>query len=196
MSNISRAADTFYAFRFLKLLITPWKDTGAYEQGIVDENGKVLKKGSQLKTTAEKSQYTIFHRLVFNIKRLINKLPFGKTRLGSWITALYLIKEETGLSEDEINDIMATLELDNIPTDQLKESTWFINDSVLMSGVYTLKNDSISPKTGEVVGKKGSQVLVQEELDPLGEMSGISMYKVTHIGTNQEVIVNSWELKR
>ena len=44
MSFVSRAGDLFYAFRFLKLLVTPFKKTKAYQLGIVDETGKVLKK--------------------------------------------------------------------------------------------------------------------------------------------------------
>ena len=44
MSIISRTGDLFYAFRFLKLLTTPWDKMGAYEQGIIDDTGKVLKK--------------------------------------------------------------------------------------------------------------------------------------------------------
>ena len=46
MSILSRAADLGYAFRFLKLLTTPWNKLKAYELGIVDENGKNLKKAS------------------------------------------------------------------------------------------------------------------------------------------------------
>lgn len=65
MGIISRTGDLFYAFRFLKLLVTPWEKTTAFELGIIDENGKVLKKGSQRNTPEEKSAYTVFHRLVF-----------------------------------------------------------------------------------------------------------------------------------
>ena len=75
---ISRTADLFYAFRFLKLLTTSWNKMSAFELGIIDDSGKVIKKP---KTNEEKSAYTIFHRLVFNIKRLMSKLPFGKTKL-------------------------------------------------------------------------------------------------------------------
>ena len=98
MGVISRTADLFYAYRFIKLLVTPWEKTEAFELGIIDAEGKVVKRTSQLTTTEEKSAYTVFHRLVFNIKRLLNKLPFGQTKLASWATALYLIKEETGFS--------------------------------------------------------------------------------------------------
>ena len=47
--------------------------------------------------TVPKDAYTFFHRLVFNIKKLI---PAG--RLGSYAATLLLLREHTNLSEDEI----------------------------------------------------------------------------------------------
>ena len=40
MSILKRAADLVYTFRFLKLLVTPFNKTKAFELGIIDENGK------------------------------------------------------------------------------------------------------------------------------------------------------------
>jgi len=119
MSVISRTADLFYAYRFLKLLVTDWEDTKAYELGILDDKGKVLKKGSQLNTSEEKAAYTVFHRLVFNIKRLLNKLPFGRTKLASYATALFLIKEETGLSEEELLKVLKKMDVDFDELDEI-----------------------------------------------------------------------------
>ena len=68
MGLVSRTADLYYTFKFLKLLVTPWKDTDAYKLGIVDENGKVLRRAATLTSDRDKSAYTYFHRLVFNIK--------------------------------------------------------------------------------------------------------------------------------
>jgi len=39
---MSRAIDLFVTYRFLKLLVTPWKKQEAYKQGIIDANGKTL----------------------------------------------------------------------------------------------------------------------------------------------------------
>ena len=69
--SLLRAGDFFYALRFLRLLTTPWKKTSAYELGIVDENGKKLKKPE---TSEEKSAYNVFHKLVYNLKRLLKKV--------------------------------------------------------------------------------------------------------------------------
>ena len=39
-----RGPDFFYAVRFLRLLTTKWENTNAFKLGIVDKNGKKLKK--------------------------------------------------------------------------------------------------------------------------------------------------------
>ena len=64
--GLLRGADFFYAIRFLRLLTTKWEKTNAYKLGIVDKNGKVLKKPE---TSEEKGAYNVFHKLVYNIKR-------------------------------------------------------------------------------------------------------------------------------
>jgi cell division protein YceG involved in septum cleavage len=194
MSIISRTGDLFYAYRFIKLLVTDWEKTPAYELGIIDNDGKVLKKTRELKTSEEKAAYTVFHRLVFNIKRLLNKLPFGKTKLASWATALFLIKEETGMSEEEIIEILKKMDVDF--DDTLFESTWYMIGEQLQPGVYTLENDIPSPKTAEMIALKGTKIQVFEDTIPEGYMIGTPIYKVLHLKTKQEIYVNPGEISR
>lgn len=195
MSIVSRTGDLFYAYRFIKLLVTDWDNTEAYKLGIVDEDGKVLKKSSQLTTPDEKSAYTVFHRLVFNIKRLLNKLPFGRTKLASWATALFLIKEETGMSEEAIMKVLKKVDVNF--DDTLSESTWYMTENnVLHPGVYTLQYDVMSPKTGEAIAQKNSKVMVHENCIPVGESIGTPIYEVTHIRTQQKIFINPGEIKR
>ena len=106
MGILSRAADLGYAFRFLKLLTTKWENLPAYKLGIIDKRGRNIKKAKELTTPEEKSAYTIFHRLVFNVKRLIQLVPGGKSTLGSYAAALFLIKEHTGMSEKKIREVL------------------------------------------------------------------------------------------
>lgn len=194
MSIISRTGDLFYAYRFIKLLVTPWEKTEAYKLGILDDNGKMLKKARELKTDDEKSAYTVFHRLVFNIKRLLSKLPFGKTKLASWATALFLIKEETGMSEEQILKVLKKMDVDF--DDTLFESTWYMIGEQLQPGVYNLDHDIASPKTGEMIALKGTKVRVFEDTNPVGYMVGVPIYKVLHLKTKQEIYVNPGEIIR
>ena len=195
MSILSRAADLGYAFRFLKLLTTPWNKLKAYELGIVDENGKNLKRAKELKTKEEKSAYTIFHRLVFNIKRLLNKIPGGKSTLASYAAALYLIKEHTGMSEEKIEEIITKVLDDNLETD-LTESQWFIKGDTLNPGIYCLTKDIVSMNTGEAIAKKNSKIRVEEHTEPYSSFLGNNIYKVQHVLTKQELYISNEDIKR
>ena len=88
----SKIADLVLVYQFLKRLTTPFDETPAFDLGIIDERGNRIK-SKDLKTTEEKNAYGYFDRLVFNVKKLLERLPGGKNRLASYAAALFLIKE-------------------------------------------------------------------------------------------------------
>lgn len=85
--------DNLIAYRVLYMLVTPFVDTEAYKLGIIDANGKNLRKSSTLKTSQEKDAYSYLHRLVFNMKKILGKLPGGDSSLKNIVAALFLVKE-------------------------------------------------------------------------------------------------------
>ena len=44
---MGRVIDALIAYRLLKLLVTPFKKTKAYQMGIIDDKGKVLIKAKE-----------------------------------------------------------------------------------------------------------------------------------------------------
>ena len=98
--SISRLTDFAYALRIVTLLCTPWKEQAAYKQGIIDDEGNLLKKSRDLKTSEEKDAYTYLHRMVFNMKRALEKVPFGKTWTAAATASLVLLKE--GLEQEGV----------------------------------------------------------------------------------------------
>ena len=89
----NRAVDLVITYRVIKLLVTPFEKQEAFKQGIIDKDGKVLRKYRTLKTTAEKKSYTILHRFVFNLKRILSKVGLGG-RLGTFAVALATLLRE------------------------------------------------------------------------------------------------------
>ncbi|MCH2406252.1 MAG: hypothetical protein MK200_08685, partial [Nitrosopumilus sp.] len=98
---IGGGLNLYFIYKFLRILTTPWEKSEAFKLGIVDDNGKILKKKRTLKTVEEKEAYTMMHRLVWKLKRLMEKVPFGKSRLASYAAALWLIKEHKFQGTDE-----------------------------------------------------------------------------------------------
>ena len=95
--------NAYVAYQFIKTLTTKWSDMEAYDLGIVDENGKQLKKTRDLDTQKERNAYTVFHRVTFNLKRVLEKFPFGRSRIASYAAALALLREnQENLTDDEL----------------------------------------------------------------------------------------------
>ena len=112
---VGGALNLYFIYKFLRILTTPWENTDAFKLGIINGKGKILKKKSKLKTIEEKESYTMMHRLVWKLKRLMEKIPFGKSRLASYAAALWLIKEETtfnGTDEELQESVLSFLETD------------------------------------------------------------------------------------
>lgn len=110
---MSQIVDNLIAYRVLTMLVKPFRETDAYKLGIIDAKGKNLIKPSSLNTSEQKSAYTFLHRLVFNMKKIINKLPGGESKLKSLAAAFFLIKEyyeknvrSTSMMEEKFKRLM------------------------------------------------------------------------------------------
>lgn len=143
---MSRIVDNLIAYRILSMLVTPFEESPAYKLGIIDKVGKNLKKASSLKTTEEKDAYSYLHRLVFNMKKIINKLPGGESKLKSLIAALFLVKEyyesgsrTTSLMEERYTKIMEVL----------KNNVTLVEEEILVRKF--INEDGIANVTGAAV---------------------------------------------
>ena len=113
---VGRVIDSLIVFRILKMLTTDFKKTPAYKFGFIDKDGNRIKtlpdpnnKNQMLKndpkTKEEKNSLTPLHRLVFNLKKLIRMVPFGKTAFASYAVALALLKEESNLDSEQTDQL-------------------------------------------------------------------------------------------
>ena len=113
---VGRVIDSLIVFRILKMLTTDFKKTPVYKFGFIDSNGNRIKNipspdnPNQLlpnnpQTKEEKSSLTPLHRLVFNLKKLIRMVPFGKTAFASYAVALALLKEQTNLDSEQTDQL-------------------------------------------------------------------------------------------
>ena len=191
----SPAIDAFITFRFLKLLVTPFNKTEAFKFGIIDERGKVLRKYKTLERVAERQAYTILHRLVFNVKKLIEKLPGGKSRLASYAAALFLIKEHVNqyhdsdgkLVEKEFYKYLKDNDLIEEEDGEIREEITFADK--LLKGTYKLVQDVGVDEDDKVIGKKGDTITVYSDTVPTDSVMGQDVYKVIHDKTKDELLI-------
>ena len=193
MGLLKKAADTVYAFRFIRMLVLDWKDWDAYKAGIIDENGKRVK-SVKIDNLEKSSTWTPFIRLCANIKRLVSKAPGGGSRLGSFAAALFLIKEKTGMTDKELKQICEKVGIE--PLDFLNEnSEWFVlEDRQLSHGVYRLRDSKVVNNTIEEMCNAKDQIRILEDCYPVGDVFGVDIYEATHMRTNQKIYVTIREI--
>ena len=130
---MSRPVDLLIAYRVIKMLVTPFDKQPAFKYGIIDKDGKVLKKFNTITGTLEKRSYTVLHRFVFNLKRLLAKAGI-KGKLGSFAVAAALLLRENkkyAIHKDTIESAVITY---------LKENNLYekiLNESREIPEVYT-----------------------------------------------------------
>lgn len=101
MANL---VDLYIVYRILRKLTTPFDQWDAYKQGVIDAEGNIIKKPEDRTTLDQKESLTTLDTLILNLKKILGKLPFGKTRLASYGAALFLIKEEKNLTEENLEE--------------------------------------------------------------------------------------------
>ena len=190
-----RAIDLFVAYRFLRILTTPWEEQPAFENGIIDKNGKLLRRANEL-SGDEKSSFTLLHRLIFNLKRILHKIPFVKSKLGTYATALFLLKQHfSDQVEDEeiIEKTFKTWLLDNgyMTEEEINENVMGLGD-LLPKGKYKLVTDVVPDTEGDMkaVGNSGDTVVAFSDTSPTDEVMGIHIFPVIHQKSSTEIYVS------
>jgi len=129
----NRPVDLLIAYRVIKMLVTPFNKQPAFKYGIIDKDGKVLKKFNTITGTLEKRSYTVLHRFVFNLKRLLAKAGI-KGKLGSFAVAAALLLRENKryvIHKETIESAVITYLKDNNLYEEI------LNESREIPEVYT-----------------------------------------------------------
>ena len=197
--NEGQAIDLFVAYRFLRILTTAWEDQEAFKLGIIDKDGKLLRKANTLTKPEEKKAFTLLHRLVFNLKRILNKIPVVRSKLGTYATALYLLKqhfENQVEEEDTIEKAFTGWLKDNgyLTQEELDESVIGIGQT-LPKGSYRLTQDIFAGNQGDIRGKAGDIVVAFAETAPTDSVMGQNIFKVVHQKSKEEIYVALEDLK-
>jgi len=158
---MSRVIDAVIAYRVIKLLVTPFNKTKAFELGIIDDKGKVLIKSRNIETAEQRKAYTLLIRFVFNLKKLLAKVgvrgPIGTAAAA----ALAFFKEQHG----------ENLEVEKVVYNYLKEQGFEFQldenyGEPLAKDTYKVKHD-IYNSEGEVVININESVEFTETTDTI-----------------------------
>ena len=197
---MGRAIDLFVTYRFIKLLTTPFNKTDAYKFGIIDDKGNRIREDNstrpkvELTTSTLKNSYTILHKLVFNIKKIFEKVPGLRTKVGTYAAALFLLKdtfkehvEDPDMFEKEF---MKYLKENKIELDREISEEVIGFGEVLPKGEYVLKNDILNKEEEELTAKKGDKVVAFDDEPPIDTILGVEIFPVVHVKTQEKIYVS------
>ena len=199
------AIDLFVTYRFLKLLTTQFKKTDAYKLGIIDEKGnRITKKDSQevavpLNTSQQKNSYTILHKLVFNIKKLFNKVPGLRSKVGTYAAALFLLKDtfKESVADPDMfeKEFVKYLKENNIEFDNCISEEVVGFGEILPKGNYVLVNDILNKEDEAITATAGDLVMTFEDQSPVDTILGIDIFPVIHIASGEKIFVSLEDIK-
>jgi len=202
---MGRAIDLFVTYRFLKLLTTPFKKTDAYKLGIINDKGhRILKKNSdkpevELNSSQQQGAYTILHKLVFNIKKLFNKVPGLRSKVGTYAAALFLLKDTFKESVDDPDmferEFIKFLKENKIEFDNEISEEVIGFGEVLPKGNYVLVNDILNKEDEEIAASAGDLVMTFEDQAPVDTILGVDIFPVIHIASNEKIFVSLDDIK-
>ena len=167
---MSRVIDALVAYRVLKLLVTPFNKTKAFELGIIDEKGKVLIKSKQIRKlpNPEKARnaYTLLIRFVFNLKRMLSKIGIRGPLGSAAAAAIAFFKEEHGDNPEVEREVYKYLKEQGFEF-EISENY----GEPLPEGTYKVKHD-IYNLDGDIV------INIDESVEFNGEVDTIMGYDV------------------
>ena len=197
---MGRAVDLFVTYRFLKLLTTPFNKQEAYKLGVIDKDGnrilqdKSTKPAVELSTTALKNSYTILHKLVFNIKKIFNKVPGLRSKVGTYAAALFLLKDtfKEGVEDPDVfeKQFMNYLQEQGIELDGEISVEVIGFGELLPKGRYRLKQDILNKQEEELSAKKGDTVIAFDDEAPVDTVLGVDIFPVVHEKTQEKIYVS------
>ena len=180
--------DTFVGYKFIKMLVTPWKKTEAFKRGLIDKDGYALIKRKDIKS-GDRMHFTILHTLIWNIKRLLDKLPPTKTKLGSFAVAVWMLKDkmskgyvkENYLEDALLNHLNYEYDVDYTET--------IIENILLQENLRKGKYEVVSADMPELY--KGVEVgdeIVLEDSVPIDMLLGNNIYQGIHVRSGRKVV--------
>ena len=180
--------DTVIVFRILKMMTRKWSEMDAYKFGLIDDNGKRIKT-KKPKTSEEKNSFTLLHRLVVNLKRVLELLPFGRTRLASYAASLALLKEHFEIDGKYLEESFYNyLKENNLVIDLLEGHD---NKNNLEKGKeYTLRTSVWNEENN--IGHRGDLVQVLGKSDTV---MGVDIYRVYNRSQDQSMLITGHDVK-
>ena len=190
---MSRAIDALIAARLIKLLVTPFKKTKAYELGIIDDKGKVLIKSKDIpkkfptyEVQKARKAYTLLIRFVFNLKRLLSKVGIRGPIGSAAAAAIAFLKEEYPNNLYVEQEVYKYLKEQGFEFDMSEDY-----GEPLVEGEYKVKHD-IYNLDGDIIINSDENILYTNTTH---NIMGYDVFKYKDVYLTTEDLYANWRIK-
>ena len=136
---------------------------------------------------------------MFNIKKIFNKVPGLRTKVGTYAAALFLLKDTFKESVDDPDvfekEFVKYLKENDIELDDEISEEVIGFGEVLPKGEYVLVNDILNKEEEELSAKKGDKVIAYDDEPPVDTVLGVEIFPVIHVTTQEKIYVSLEDIK-
>lgn len=123
--QLGNLAGNAVALQLLTMLCTPFTEFPAYKTGVIDAKGNYLVR-PEYRTLEQRKSIGYLDRLIINVKKIINKLPGGESKIKNIVAGMFLIRESVSRYRDGDSTL---LEEDTHLLDSFGEDLWALKDT-------------------------------------------------------------------
>ena len=178
--------DIYVAYRFIKGLTLKWTSWDAYKEGVIDKKGKVIVEPKD-RTKKQKNSYGAFNRLIASVKRIFDKIPFVRSRVGSFAAALWLLKEEArknGANELDLEKLFIDQVFEGeVPSEDINEET---ECTTIPRGRYHVVDD---------ITETNEMIELKEDVQSFANELGVPLYRI-HNGNGDTIVISYTNIER
>lgn len=174
---MGQVIDNAIAIRIIYLLVHAFKNWDAYKLGIIDDNG--VRTSKAIKSQKEKDSWTMLHRLVSRLKRIVALAPGGKSLLARLTTAYLLVREGSNydLTDDELIESYLT-QLNSITRNQAEEAISLFEEIASTTALIPVARDNnpstlLGPKPKKKVSYKKQNMMFRRQELPDTTIPGV-----------------------
>ena len=127
----------------------------------------------------------------------MSKIPLVRTQLGTYATALFLLKENYKIDDSEMMEKQVTkylLENNLVDFDSTITEEVIGIGNMLPAGEYKLVNQ-VTADDDEVDAQPGDQITAHEDTPPSDRVLGVDIFPVVHEKSNKKIYVSLEDIK-
>ena len=142
--------DTYLTYQFIRRLTANFEDWKAFKTGVIDKDGNIIVPANE-RSSEQKKSFKLFDLLILNLKKILAKIPGGKSKLATFAAALFLITEDL---EDYSEEQLLEKLKEYINRDDLSELYEEVTNSVGGGAIAGINPPAIRTKDTRFAGSK------------------------------------------